>query len=104
MELTPETQELYDKAIQDLEAQGAIVVPDPFAGSGFAEYVAGITTGNGIESLIYDFQDYLERLGPDAAVRSVEELLEKTGQKPSVFERYYAEDVPDPSGEPDLSE
>jgi len=101
IELTPETQELYDKAIKDLEAQGAIVVPDPFAGSGFAEYVK--ETGSiGVESVIYDMQAYLERLGPDSPVKSVEELLEKTGQKPSIFNRY-GDNLPDLAGTPDLS-
>jgi amidase/aspartyl-tRNA(Asn)/glutamyl-tRNA(Gln) amidotransferase subunit A len=103
VELTPETKELYDKAIKDLEAQGAIVVQDPFAGSGFAEYVAGISSRIGIESFIYDLESYLNRLGPSAAIKSVEELLEKTGQKPPVLERYYGDNVPDPKGEPDLS-
>src|SRR5690348_8872339 len=42
-ELSPETQTLYDKAVKELEAQGATVVEDPFAGSGFAD----VTTAGG---------------------------------------------------------
>lgn len=101
VELTAETQKLYDQAIKDLEAQGAIVVPDPFAGSGFAEAVKEYGS-IGVESVIYDMQAYLERLGPDSPIKSVEELLEKTGQKPSIFNRY-GDDLPDPNGTPDLS-
>jgi Asp-tRNA(Asn)/Glu-tRNA(Gln) amidotransferase A subunit family amidase len=101
VELTAETQKLYDQAIKDLEAQGAIVVPDPFAGSGFAEAVKEYGS-IGVESVIYDMQAYLERLGPDSPVKSVEELLEKTGQKPSIFNRY-VDSLPDPNGTPDLS-
>lgn len=101
VELTAETQKLYDQAIKDLEAQGAIVVPDPFADSGFAEAVKEYGS-IGVESVIYDMQAYLERLGPDSPVKSVEELLEKTGQKPSIFNRY-GDSLPDPNGTPDLS-
>lgn len=101
VELTPETQKLYEQAIRDLEEQGAIVVPDPFAGSGFAEYFR--ENGSvGLESVIYDMEDYLERLGESAAIRSVHELIEKMGEKPSVFNRY-GDNLPDPDGVADLS-
>ncbi|MBD8080230.1 amidase family protein [Cellulosimicrobium arenosum] len=71
-ELSPETAELYAQAVDQLEAQGATVVPDPFAGSGFDELRgAGGATGGGNNWAI---QQYLERLGPSAAVNSVEEL------------------------------
>jgi len=94
--LTEETQQLYDQAIKDLEAQGAIVIPDPFAGSGFAEYVS--ENGSvGVESVIYDMEDYLERLGSTAAIRSVVELLKKTGEMPSIFNRYNG-NLPDADG------
>ncbi|MGG2199002.1 hypothetical protein [Paenibacillus validus] len=52
--------------------------------------------------IIYDMEAYLERLGPNAAIKSVAELMEKTGQKPSVFDRY-KESLPDPDSVPDLS-
>ncbi len=100
-ELTEETQELYDQAVEELEKQGATVIPDPFADTGFAEYVKA-NGSVGIESVIYDMEDYLERLGPDAAIHSVEELLEKTGENPSIFNRYEG-NLPDPDGVADLS-
>lgn len=100
-ELTSETQALYDQAVRDLESQGAIVVPDPFAGSGFAQYVA--ENGSiGVESIIYDMEDYLQRLGDRASIRSVHELLDKVGETPSVLNRYGG-DLPDPEGPADLS-
>ncbi|MBW7457135.1 amidase, partial [Paenibacillus sepulcri] len=100
-ELTPETQELYDRAVSELEKQGATVIPDPFAGTEFAEFVKA-SGSVGIESVIYDMEDYLERLGPSAEINSVQELMDKTGQKPSIFDRY-KEDMPDPNSVADLS-
>lgn len=71
-ELSPETAELYAEAVANLEEQGATVVEDPFAGSGFSELrTAGGATGGGNSWAI---QQYLGRLGPSAAVHSIEEL------------------------------
>ncbi len=85
-ELTPETEELYSRAIAELKAQGATVVTDPFANTEFAATMKA--AAGGTNSVIYDMQDYLERLGPSAAIHSVDELLKKTGQMPSLFNRY----------------
>ncbi|WP_236595826.1 MULTISPECIES: hypothetical protein [unclassified Paenibacillus] len=38
-ELTEETRQLYDRAVAELEKQGATVIADPFAGTEFAAYV-----------------------------------------------------------------
>ncbi|MGW0632966.1 amidase [Streptomyces sp. NPDC002758] len=71
-ELSPETAALYADAVEKLKAQGATVVTDPFAGSGFADLrTAGGATNGGNN---YAIEQYLERLGPSAAVHSVEEL------------------------------
>ena len=71
-ELSPETAELYADAVAKLQEQGATVVEDPFAGSGFADLRnAGGATGC---CNSWAVQDYLERLGPSAAVNSIEEL------------------------------
>ncbi|WP_085507347.1 amidase [Thalassobacillus devorans] len=79
--LSQETQELYDRAIQELEAQGAEVVTDPFAGSGFAEYVKA--TGNiGYDALVYDIQTYLNRMDPDGSLPAVSELFNQSETKP----------------------
>ncbi|CAM3941740.1 amidase [Cohnella lubricantis] len=99
-DLTPETQQLYDRAIQELVAQGATVITDPFADTDFAATVK--SADGGIGSVYYDMQDYLERLGPSAAINNVQELIEMTGEVPSVFTRYDG-NLPDPNSEPDLS-
>jgi Asp-tRNA(Asn)/Glu-tRNA(Gln) amidotransferase A subunit family amidase len=72
-ELSPETAELYAEAVEKLKAQGATVVEDPFAGSGFA---ALRTAGgdSGTRGNNWAIEQYLRRLGPSAAVHSIEEL------------------------------
>ncbi len=80
VELTPETQTLYAQAIQDLLGQGATVVEDPFTGSNFASLspVSGFDS-RGLETLAYDLDQYLRRLGPSAAINSFEEVEEVLG-------------------------
>jgi len=80
VELTPETQALYDQAIAVLQEQGATVVADPFAGTSFASLSP--TSGfdlRGLETLPYDFNQYLKRLGPSAAINSLEEVQDVIG-------------------------
>ena len=65
------------------KAQGAILVEDPFAGSGFADLRAPTMPGEeydarGLESLPYDLGKYLERLGPDAALKTFAEFAAAT--------------------------
>jgi amidase len=67
VELTPETAALYAVAVAALVDEGATVVNDPFAGSGFTS----IVQPQGFEAIIYDFQQYLNRLGPNAALKTV---------------------------------
>lgn len=100
-ELTAETQKLYDRAVKELESQGAIVVTDPFADTEFAEF-AKSAGSIGIESIVYDMEQYLKRLGPNAAIQSVDELIEKTGETPSALARY-PEALKNPGSVPDLS-
>jgi amidase len=70
-ELSPETAKLYAEAVENLEEQGAIVVEDPFAGSGFNELRSSGATNAGNNWAI---ERYLKRLGPTAAVNSIAEL------------------------------
>lgn len=72
-ELSPETAALYAEAVGKLKAQGATVVEDPFAGSGFA---ALRTAGgdSGTRGNNWAIEQYLKRLGPSAAVHSIEAL------------------------------
>jgi Asp-tRNA(Asn)/Glu-tRNA(Gln) amidotransferase A subunit family amidase len=85
--LSPETQRLYQQVIEELKREGAIVVEDPFAGSGFAalERVSGDGSHydqRGEESVAYDLQNYLARLGPHAAAHTFAELVARSGQDP----------------------
>lgn len=81
--LSPETQALYARSAEELTAQGAILVEDPFHGSGFAALRQPTTPlpnfdARGMESVPYDLQKYLERLGPDAALKSFAAFADAT--------------------------
>ncbi len=69
--LSPETRRLFDAALDLLKAEGAVIVEDPFAGSGFAELMKTLSPDADFKvTLPYDFQLYLDRLGPGSPVRS----------------------------------
>lgn len=109
-ELTEETQELYDRAIEELESQGAVVVENPFEGSGFVEYVeeAGEV---GFESFFYDLENYLENLNPEDETLTIENVFDRAGEVPWtedgplswIVERVDMEDLENPDEEPDLT-
>ena len=77
--LAPETEALYLEAIVALEAEGAEVVEDPFAGRGWVELYGerpGVpSVGN------HDLLVYLRGLGPDAAFHSIDEWEELAGRE-----------------------
>jgi Asp-tRNA(Asn)/Glu-tRNA(Gln) amidotransferase A subunit family amidase len=77
--LAPEAEALYEEAIEALRAQGAQVVEDPFAGSGFVELYGERPRGGG--SGAYDMLVYLQGLGPGAAFHTAEEWEELTGRE-----------------------
>lgn len=80
VQLTPETQILYDRAIAVLQEQGATVVADPFAGTSFASLSpASGFDPRGLETLPYDYNQYLQRLGSSAAINSFAQVQEVTG-------------------------
>ncbi len=84
--LSAETQKLYARATEELKAQGAILIDDPFRGSGFAALrKPTIPSENfdarGLESVPYDLQKYLERLGPNAALKSFEAFAQATASE-----------------------
>ena len=73
--LSEETISLYDRAKAELEAQGAVLVDDPFHGSGFAALRTPTpplveSDARGLESVPYDLQKYLERMGPHVALKT----------------------------------
>lgn len=77
--LAPETEALYQRAIEALIAQGAEVVADPFAGTDFQALYAGRRNVRRRPS--DDLAAYLRGLGEDAAFNSVEEWEALTGQE-----------------------
>jgi Asp-tRNA(Asn)/Glu-tRNA(Gln) amidotransferase A subunit family amidase len=113
--LSPETQALYDRAVSELEKLGAIVVKDPFGGSGFADLSPppGRSDDRGKESIYYDFEKYLEALGPDSPYNSLAKLKERSGKSPfdpdQPLERWIKspvvqQTIAHPGQAPDLSE
>jgi Asp-tRNA(Asn)/Glu-tRNA(Gln) amidotransferase A subunit family amidase len=99
VELTPETQSLYDRATQSLVEQGATVVKDPFAGSGFTDLP--FDSGNALKqkTSIYDLDQYLKRPGSSTNVNSVEELIEQGAIDEETLESYKST----PGGEESLA-
>lgn len=81
--LSDETAALYARAQYEIAARGAALIDDPFAGTGFAAIARDRPPGTrfdarGLESLPFDLQNYLQRLGPDAALRSFEAFAAAT--------------------------
>ncbi|GLS46809.1 amidase [Methylobacterium brachythecii] len=117
--LSAEAAALYERAQGELESRRATLVGDPFAGSGFAD-LAEPTPGlayfdaRGLESILYDTHQYLERMGPDATVKSFAEFAERTKSEDAFGPsgvlsfmkhiRPFAACVADPTSPPDLSE
>jgi len=117
--LSAEAASLYDRSKSELEAQGATLVEDPFRGSGFAELRRPTPPlpeydGRGLESLPYDLQKYLERLGQQAAVRSFHDFAAATSKEDAFGPKgvlsfmpnlaQFAPCLADPARPPDQSE
>lgn len=84
--LSAETQNLYERVAEELKTQGAILIDDPFFGSDFAALrkpTAPLPNfdARGMESVPYDLQKYLERLGPAAAIKNFKEFAEATASE-----------------------
>jgi aspartyl-tRNA(Asn)/glutamyl-tRNA(Gln) amidotransferase subunit A len=84
--LSDETVRLYARAKSELAARGAVLIDDPFAGTGFA--ALGLPTpgtayfdARGMECLPYDMQGYLQRLGVGAAIRTWEGFVDATREE-----------------------
>ena len=117
--LSTGTEDLYRSSHGELEALGATLVADPFAGSGFADIGQpipgpGYYDARGIESVPYDIQKYLERMGPGAALRSFAEFARATAAQDPFGPggvlaythglRQFAPCLADPATPPDLSD
>ena len=84
--LSEEASRLYARAQSELQAQGAVLVEDPFEGSGFAQLRKPTVPlpeydGRGLESVPYDLQKYLERMTPAGKVRNFAEFAAATARE-----------------------
>lgn len=111
--LSEEAQSLYDRAMTEISARGAVLVEDPFSGSGFTDLSTGSDFDpRGIESVVYDMDQFIKRFGADAPVRSFAELNDRARIKPFSKEGpggktggldLIRESLKDPSAIPNLS-
>jgi aspartyl-tRNA(Asn)/glutamyl-tRNA(Gln) amidotransferase subunit A len=81
--LSDEATQLYRRAQGELKQLGALLVEDPFEGSGFAALRQPTPPlkefdARGMESVPYDIDQYLRRLGPNAALKNFPEFAEAT--------------------------
>jgi amidase len=81
--LGEETMFLYERALGELRNLGACLVEDPFAGSGFRELRKPSIPGaefdaRGMESIAYDMEKYLGRMGPNAALKTFADFAKAT--------------------------
>lgn len=119
MPLSDEATRLYDRAKGELETLGAVLVEDPFRGSGFADLRKPTAPlhefdGRGLESVPYDLELYLRRLGPNAALKSFAAFAEATAAEDAFAPTgvlgfmtslpQFAACLADPTRPPDLSE
>ncbi len=117
--LSDEATRLYERAQEELSARGAVLVEDPFAGTGFAALRQPTPPlaefdARGMEAIPHDLQKYLERLGPDAALKTFAEFAAATASQdafaPSGVLNFmpnlaqFAACLADPSRPPDMSE
>jgi len=81
--LSDEAVALYERAKSELKAAGAVLVEDPFDGTDFAslrEPTPPLVNfdARGQESVTYDLELYLRRLGPSAALKNFAEFTAAT--------------------------
>ncbi|WP_250507721.1 MULTISPECIES: amidase [unclassified Caballeronia] len=81
--LSDEAAALYERAKGELVSLGATLIDDPFQGSGFADLrktTAPLANfdARGLESIPYDVEKYLERLGKGAALKTFAEFAQAT--------------------------
>ncbi len=117
--LSDEAVALYERAQDELAARGAVLVSDPFQGSGFAELRQPTSPleefdARGLESVPYDLQKYLERMGPDVALKSFAAFASATRKEDAFGPRgvlgfmpnlpQFAACLADPERPPEMSE
>lgn len=117
--LSEEAATLYARAGDELEARGAVLVEDPFLGSGFAALRQPTPPlaefdARGLESMPYDLHGYLQRMGPDGALKTFAAFAAATAREdpfgPSGVLGFmpnlpqFAACLADPERPPDMSE
>jgi Asp-tRNA(Asn)/Glu-tRNA(Gln) amidotransferase A subunit family amidase len=116
--LGEETIQLYWRAQGEIRNLGAWLVQDPFAASGFMELRKPSIPGaefdaRGMESIAYDLEKYLQRMGPGVALKTFAEFAKAT-EKEDAFGPHgvlsWMHNVPEfveamkaPSSPPDMS-
>jgi Asp-tRNA(Asn)/Glu-tRNA(Gln) amidotransferase A subunit family amidase len=81
--LSDEAIALYERVKKELTSLGAVLIDDPFAGSGFAELRQPTAPlehfdARGLESIPYDLEKYLQRLGKHAPLQTFSAFAEAT--------------------------
>ena len=76
--LSATVKTLYATAVEELQALGATVVPDPFSGTNISA-VSDAYGSEGFAGAAYDFQNYLKGLG----VKSFEQFVRIVGANPA---------------------
>jgi Asp-tRNA(Asn)/Glu-tRNA(Gln) amidotransferase A subunit family amidase len=114
--LSEEAKALYEAALAELTARGAILVDDPFADTDFAAIARKNVEfdDRGLESIAYDLEHYLRRLGPSAAAHSFAGLKAIAPEDPFApggalhihvqYSEILRKSLEDPTAPPDLSE
>ncbi|KAI9008635.1 amidase [Hyaloraphidium curvatum] len=95
--LSGETTKLYQTALDELAKLGALLVKDPLAGTDFASLTKKINgfDRRGFESIVYDFEAYLRRLGSSCPVKNLAELAAYTGVDPFAEGQIFSNLAPD---------
>jgi len=114
--LSDEAKALYEGALAELTARGSILVEDPFADTDFADIARQNVEfdDRGLESIAYDMDNYLRRLGPSAAAHSFAGLKALVPEDPFAPDgilgvhvknsAILGQSLQDPTAPPDLSE
>lgn len=113
-----ETTKHYARAQDELKKLGAVLVEDPFADSGFRDLRKPIMPGaefdaRGMESIPYDVEQYLKRMGATVALKTFAEFAKAT-EKENAFgpkgvlsymphSPEFVEVMKNPSSPPDMS-
>ena len=102
--LDPEVELLYQEALDDISSLGATIVPDPFAGTGFANLSDLNAYDLGFTGAANDFQNYLQNSFDIASFDAFVDIVGANPVTPDGPLSFIIEDVPKgPDGKPDAN-